>query len=303
MGAPVAIAKDNRKAVVLALISIFFWSTASTAFKIALVDLNFVQLLLISTYVSSVVLFVILVAQRKLKYLFATKAKELAISAAVALLNPFGYYLILLKAYELLPAQIAQPLNYTWPLVLVILSAPILKQRIEPKSFAALIVSFVGVVIISSKGSLTSLLETDLTGVLLAAGSAIVWAHFWLFNVMDKRDEVVKLFLNFVFGSIYVTAVAWQTEVFDIPLGKGVLAAVYVGFFEMGLTFVLWLKAMQYATTTDRIGNLVYLSPFLALFFISIFLKEQILLTTYIGLLLIIISIFVQKVSWGRRKN
>ena len=41
------------------------------------------------------------------------------------------YYLILLKAYQLLPAQVAQPLNMIWPVILVFLSVPILKQKRE----------------------------------------------------------------------------------------------------------------------------------------------------------------------------
>ena len=70
---------------------------------------------------------------------------------------------------------------------------------------------------------------------------------------------------------------------------------MYVGLFEMGFSFVLWMKAMSFASSTDKIGNLVYLSPFMAMLFISGILGETILPTTIAGLLLIVAGIFIQK--------
>ena len=43
---------------------------------------------------------------------------------------------------------------------------------------------------------------------------------------------------------------------------KGAAAAVYCGIFEMGITFWLWLRALQLASTSDKISNLVYFAPF-----------------------------------------
>ena len=133
-----------------------------------------------------------------------TTRKELLNSAVLGFINPFLYYLILLKAYQLLPAQVAQPLNMIWPIILVFLSVPILGQKIEKKSFIALFISFAGVYIISSQGRLFSSGHANLTGVLLATGSSVFWAFYFILNVRDKRDEGVKLFLNFLFGSVYL---------------------------------------------------------------------------------------------------
>jgi hypothetical protein len=55
--------------------------------------------------------------------------------------------------------------------------------------------------------------------------------------------------------------------------------------FEMEITFVLWLTALRLSKTTTQVSNLIYLTPFLALPFISIFIGESILTSTVIGLL------------------
>ena len=75
---------------------------------------------------------------------FSCSPKQYLRSAALGFLNPFLYYLVLFEAYDRLPAQEAQPLNYMWPIVVVILSAPLLKQPIGRVSLAGIAVSFFG---------------------------------------------------------------------------------------------------------------------------------------------------------------
>ena len=216
-------------------------------------------------------------------------------SALLGLINPFLYYLILLKAYQLLPAQVAQPLNMIWPIILVFLSVPILKQKIEPKSYLALFISFAGVYIISSQGKLFRPMDASLTGILLATGSSVFWAFYFILNVKDKRDEAVKLFLNFFFGSVYLIIAILITGQWSAISGiKGILSSVYVGLFEMGITFFFWLNALRLAKTTDKVSNLVYLAPFISLVFVHFILHETVFITTPAGLLLIIFGIIIQ---------
>jgi drug/metabolite transporter (DMT)-like permease len=72
---------------------------------------------------------------------------------------------------------------------------------------------------------------------------------------------------------------------------------IYVGLFEMGITFVLWLKALQLSESTARISNLIYITPFLSLVLIRFILKEHIFLTSVAGLVLIIVGIIIQKLN------
>ena len=60
----------------------------------------------------------------------------------LGLINPFLYYLVLFKAYDLLPAQEAQAINYTWALMLAFLSVIFLKQKLTLKDILAGIICF-----------------------------------------------------------------------------------------------------------------------------------------------------------------
>lgn len=73
------------------------------------------------------------------------------------------------------------------------------------------------------------------------------------------------------------------------------LSIIYIGLFELGITFVIWLKALKLSTTTDRVSQFIFFSPFFALIWIRIILKETIMPATLIGLGLVIGGAFAQK--------
>ena len=234
--------------------------------------------------------------QKKLRFLFNYSSKEYFRSALLGLLNPFLYYIILFKAYSLLPAQEAQPLNYTWSITLALLSIPLLGQKIKLTSILALIISYFGVLVISTHGNIGALKFTNPYGVILALGSSVIWALFWIYNIRDQRDVVTKLFLNFSFGFIFIfLAMLFSSRLKIIPPIAGIAGAVYVGLFEMGITFVLWLKALKLSRTTAQVSNLIYLSPFVSLVLIHFVVGERILLSTLIGLIFIITGIMLQQ--------
>jgi drug/metabolite transporter (DMT)-like permease len=286
---------NQKKASIFAGFAIIFWSTAASAFKIALIYLDFIQLLFISTLTSLLVYSIILFLQGKFLLVKRQSFHDLRHSALLGLLNPFLYYLVLLKAYSLLPAQIAQPLNFTWPIVLVLLSIPLLKQKIPAKSILAIFISFTGVFFISSQGKPFAFEFANPLGVTLAVGSSLIWALFWIFNVRDKREEVVKLFLNFLFAAVFISVVTFFfSSVKNIPW-QGWLAGIYVGIFEMGITFIFWLKALRLSSATSKIGNLIYLTPFFSLLIIHLIVGENIYSTTILGLALIVAGIFYEK--------
>jgi drug/metabolite transporter (DMT)-like permease len=293
----------QKKAYLYAILTVLLWSTVASAFKITLRHLNFIQLLFYASFVSMAALYLILLYQGKSRELSTFSKREYLHSALLGFLNPFFYYTILFKAYSLLPAQEAQPLNWTWPIMLVLLSIVILKQPIGLMSVIAILISFAGVFVISTHGDVFSFQFTNLPGAILALSSSVIWALFWIYNIKDRRDEVVKLFLNFCFGFLYTFAVVAVSGQFYWPPLTGFLGVIYVGLFEMGITFVLWLKALQLSKTTAQVSNLVYAAPFLSLFFIHFIVGEEILLSTVVGLILIISGVVIQQFAGSSKEK
>jgi len=293
--------RDQSKAYILTVLVITFWATAASAFKIALSYVTPYSLLFYSTLFSTISLFIILCSQGKLERLRKIDRRMLAKAAMLGFLNPFLYYVVLFKAYAILPGQIAMSLNYGWPLVLTLLSVPILKQQLSRSQLLAVLISFVGAVIIATRGEFTSFGDVSRLGVLLAGGSTLIWATYWLFNAKDGLDPVVKLFTGFCFGFLFTTLFGLVTEGISLPPVLAWLPLIYVSLFEMSITFALWLTALQLTSSAARISNLIYVTPFFSLLILHLVIGEIIYPATFVGLLLIVGSILFQ--GWLGRKG
>jgi drug/metabolite transporter (DMT)-like permease len=287
--------RDQAKAFCLALAAVLIWSTVASAFKITLRHAEVSRMLFYASAVSTGVLLLVVLAQGRGGGLRGLKPRHLADSLGMGFLNPFAYYLILFKAYDLLPAQEAQPLNYTWAITLSLLSVPLLGHKLRAADLLALAVSYCGVYVICTRGEVFAARFTDPLGVGLALGSTVVWALYWILNARDPLDPATRLFLNFGFGTLLTGGflLAAGQGLAPPPL-PGLLGSVYVGIFEMGVTFVLWSTAMKLTSSTARISILIYLSPFLSLVFIRYLVGEVILTSTFAGLFLIVAGIALQ---------
>lgn len=287
--------KNQKLAYIYALLAVTCWSTVATAFKIALQHVDYVQLLMFSSFVAALALFIIILIQGKFKSIKNQSTRDVFLSMFLGFLNPLFYYLVLFKAYSLLPAQQAQTLNYTWVIMLVLLSIPFLKQKVSFVSIISVFICFFGAFVISTGGNILNMQFTSLPGVLLALGSSIIWALYWIFNLKDKRDEILKLFMNFSFGFILSLISTYFLSEYKIPDLKGFLSVTYIGLFEMGITFMFWLKALNYSKSSAKISHLIYLSPFVSLVLINFILKEPIKISTLLGFCLILLGIFIQE--------
>lgn len=253
---------------------------------------------------STLALLAIILITNKWGQLIRVKHKEASPALLLGLPNPFAYYLILFKAYDLLPAQVAQPLNFIWPLVLVLLAVPILGERITTKGILALLISFLGVILISSQGNLLGFEVQNPWGIVLALLSAIVWAYYWIRTQQDDGlDPTIRLFLGFAFATVVIFAFGQFVDGFWKINQWGLLGATYIGFFEMGITFYLWQKALSLAESKAKLSNTIYLVPFLSLIFIHFVVGESIYWTTILGLLVIVASILFQQFNSQKVKE
>lgn len=281
----------NGKSIVLASVAVLSWATVATAFKIALMHLTVFCMLLIAT-VTSFVIYTSMMAVEKKWGVLRTLPKNVVIKTALlGILNPVVYYLVLFQAYDMLPAQMAQPLNYAWPIVLLVLLAVFNHERIPARKYIGMVISVSGVVCISLGGGGVEG-AVSISGILMALFSAVLWATYWMFNnrLSGKVDATVALFLEFFAGSVVLGLLGCFIGV-DIESWEGLLSGVYIGLFEMGIPFLTFGMALRITKNPALINQMCYLSPFLSLFLIAIVLGETIATGTYVGLALIVVGL------------
>lgn len=295
--------KKQTKAYFYALITVGLWSTIASASKLTLTHLSPAEVLLYASAVSTFVLFIIVLLQKKLGNIKKLSRREWTTSIGFGLLNPFAYYLILFKAYDLLPAQQAQIINYTWAITLSLLSIPLLGQKVVGRQWLAIGISYIGVLVIATRGNLLTLHFENPAGVGLALFSTVIWAFYWILNTRDKRDPVLGLFLNFLCALPCIAMYVLVAEGPRVVSLSGLLGAVYIGFFEMGVAFVLWLKALKYTNNTAKIANLIFIAPFASLVFIYFLVGEEIYGSTLAGLFLVMGGLAIQSLGKPAHKS
>ena len=289
--------KNQKLSYIYALSAVLLWSSVATAFKIALKSLSPLELLFYSSLTALVFLASMLIIQGKIYETFKYFQKHITLIVILGFINPFIYYLTLFKAYDLLPAQEAQAINYTWALMLSYLSVIFLKQRLSRYDVIAGFIAYFGVLVIATKGDITSLHFSNNLGLFLALLSTILWSFYWIFNTKIKADPVISLFSNFLVGVVFISLYFVSTQTFHMPTLNGVLSTIYIGLFEMGITFILWLKALKYSENTSKTANLIFLSPILSLVFIHYIVGETIEISTIVALVFILSGLSLQKLK------
>lgn len=292
---------QQGKAYAFGVAAVLCWSTVATAFKLSLQHLSPAQLLLYASLSSWLFLAAILVAKGRFKSAFSAPWQDYKYALFFGAINPFIYYLVLFQAYELLPAQEAQILNYSWALTLTLLAIPLLGHKLKLQEAIAALVCYSGVLVIATRGDVLGLKFSNLEGVAWALASTLLWALYWILNTRQKGDALTTLFLNFSCAvPMIIIYCAVTGELVTVPW-QGVAGAIYVGIFEMGLSFIFWLTAMRLTNSTASIANLIFIAPILSLVIISVLLEEPILRSTIIGLVLILGGLLIQKIK-GKTK-
>ena len=288
--------KKETLALSYGLTAVLLWSTVASAFKIGLSLTSVIYLLTGASFFSLLVLIGVLLVRKELVSALSSLWRYRYISIKLGMLNPVLYYLILFEAYDRLPAQIAQPINYTWAIVLGLLAVPFLGGKISRWDIAGMFVAYAGVFLLSMAGkNLPS--GVDSVGIFFALVSTLIWATYWLLNIKDQRSPILALFQNFLYALPVLMVIAYFSQSsFELSY-KVVASMAYIGLFEMGFTFILWQAALQTTEYTSRISSLIFLSPFVSLFIINQVLGEPLQVLTFVGLGIIIVGLALQRMG------
>ncbi|WP_087024718.1 DMT family transporter [Thaumasiovibrio subtropicus] len=293
--------KNEKKALAFGLGAVLLWSTVATAFKITLDYFSPLQMLTAASLVSVLALLTIATVQGKLHQLMPTFKRKPLYYLCLGAINPFIYYLVLFQAYHLLPASQAQPINYSWAITLTLMAALFLGQKIRPQDWVACFLGYSGVVVIATKGNVLEMSFDSPLGVGLALLSTLLWASYWILNAKNDADSVISVLLSFSLSLPLSLTLCLLTGGFPNIPWQGWAAVSYVGLFEMGITFVLWINALKYTENTARISNLVFISPFISLLLLATIIGETIHPSTLIGLVLIIAGLVIQQLKLARK--
>ncbi len=281
-----------KKPYVLAGISIFIWSTCAASAKLLLGSLNSIQIVAISALFAAIFLVIFNLATGKIKLLKEYKLKDYLINVLIGIPGTFLYYVFLYMGTDKMLASQAFIINYLWPIMSMIFACILLKEKLSAKSVIAIIMSFVGVIIVTGK-DLLNFDQNTLAGAFFCILGAVSYGSFTALNQKFRYNKSISMMVSYSATFIFTTIIIVATgDYFTLGLGQ-VGGLLWNGVFSYAIGTTFWAMALE-SGKTAKISNLAYITPFLALVWTALLLHEPITPTSLIGLCVIVAGILLQ---------
>ena len=276
-----------------AFVAIAIWSTTATVSKLLLHSYTTMQILLVSATVAAAFLLVVNLIKGNLKKLKSYRLRDYLITAGVGVLGTFLYNLFLVLGIDKLLASQAMIINYLWPMMAVVAGCILLKEKMTLRKAIAVVLSFTGVVIVTSNGNLAGIAGSNLVGAGYCVLAAVSYGLFVALNKRLRYDSFLSMMLYYIVSA--VVAAIYVIFAGQMPTISGVqsLGLVWIGMGDYAIAYVSWALAMK-AGETAKIANLAYITPFLSLLVAHFLLGDPITVWSVGGLAVIVAGIFLQ---------
>ena len=289
-----------KKSYIYAVTTVLIWATMATVVKAILSNIPNMQALAVSSYFSF--LFLLLVSLKKEN---RQKAKQYTVKdytrmSGLGFVGLFLYSAFYYYGLTQLTAQEACILNYLWPIMLVVFSCILLKEKLTAIKGAAMLCSFGGIVVLSLGGIGTA--GMSLPGMLSCIAAAVCYGLFSVLNKKADYDQNIAMAVFWLVAALCATVLGLCTETWVPIQGIQWLGILWLGVIVDGLAYLLWALALNGTKNTAIIANLAYLTPFLSLLVSAVFLNETLQPRAFLALLLIVGGILLQNVLEIKRK-
>ena len=282
-----------KKEYICAIISVLLWSTTATISKLLLGSLDSMQILLVSSLFSFLFLLIINCFNGSIKEIKKYKPKDYLIIFALGVIGIFLYDLFFYLGINAMQASQAFIINYLWPIMTVLFACIILKEKFTIRKIIAIIISFIGVIIVSSNGNLLSIEKSSLMGTIYCLLAALLYGLFSVLNKKQNYNKYTSMMLFYFNSTIISLIYVIATKRFFVPELSQTLGLLWIGIFTSAIAYTSWALALAKGDTA-RISNIAYLTPFISLVWIGIVLKEKISFYSVLGLIIIVLGIFIQ---------
>lgn len=175
----------------------------------------------------------------------------------------FGYHALYFAALQLAPPAEANLVNYLWPLLIVLLSAPLAGERLGWPHLLGALLGFAGVALLAA-GRGASFEGAHVTGYLLALGCAFAWS---LYSVLSRRfgetpTDAIAAFCAAASLLSLICHLLFEATVWPATPGAW-LAVAALGLGPAGTAFYLWDHAVKRGDIR-ALGALSYAAPILS---------------------------------------
>ena len=210
-------------------------------------------------------------------------------------------WICLFEAYHFVPVSIATLCYYVQPILVLLFSAVLFRERLHRKQVLCFVVSTIGLLcVLNVTGG-----NVNLTGVAFGLGAAVLYACVVLMNKavrnMDDMEKTVWQFLGAIVTVLPYILLTGGFFLSDLTTG-GLVRLLVLGIFHTGVCYCLYFSSIE-QLTGQQVSIYGYIDPLVAILISFTILQEHTEPIQMLGGALILGATFVNEWTWSRTKK
>jgi drug/metabolite transporter (DMT)-like permease len=286
--------KNKTKSILYTLICVALWALIPVVSKLGQANLDNHQFLFWSSAVSFIAFIIATITVKQSKTFLTYKLHDWFNAVFLGFLGTYLYYILLYFGYANAQGLEVLVLQYSWPIFIVLLSVFILKEKLTFNRALAVLIGFLGVILILTKGNFAQIrLDNYFVDILVL----IAALAFGLFSVLSKKVHLEPYTMITIY---FLTATAasfismlWLSN-FSLPTKDALIPILINGLLVNGFSYIFWIKALKLAEASF-VAPFVFLTPVLAAIYLIVFFREPLSPVYGLGLLAVIIGGLLNK--------
>lgn len=186
--------------------------------------------------------------------------------------------------------------NYTAPIIVVIVSATIFREKFNTKQIICVLLAFIGIVFVSGvlDGEIVADIHCFIYGFLAAIGFVItVLCNRRMHDIKPLDRTVVQLFVSFLTISPVVLINSQIPTNLDT---NSILILIMMGIVHTGIAYILYFSSID-TLPVHKVAILGYIEPVLSILIGTVIFKENMTFLGGIGAILILVSALINELS------
>jgi drug/metabolite transporter (DMT)-like permease len=275
------------------LAAVIFWGASFVATKSLLDSLTPLGIIYIRLFLGIISALVIALFRKRN---FSLKRKDIKGIFILAIISTTHLWI------QVTGLQYTSASNTGWiigivPVIMAIMGFIIYKERMTLIQFAGAAIAFFGLLVLISKGEITSINFISNYGDLLVLGSAFTWSIYSFYGRKVTLDYPPSLTILYLFLTMFIllSPITISSDFFNSVSLLTVInwsALAFLGIFCSGVAYVLWAEAMS-ELPANRVGAFLYLEPFVTVFTAWLLLNENITWLMLLSGIVIIIGVIM----------
>lgn len=265
------------------MIAVCFWGASFIATKIALGQLNPVNIIFIRLILASVLLGIIALYTKRS---FKISLKNHGFIFILSLIAVFHLWI------QVTGLKYTSASNTGWiigitPVFMAILGFFIFSEKFTLFKITGILIAFFGLLLLISRGDFLSIDFISNKGDFLILASAFTWSVYSMVNkkITITYPPLMTILFQFIIMAIVIIPFNVNETTIKIISQLSIqiwLALFFLGFFCSGVAYVLWAQSLK-EMESARVGAFLYFEPFITVIAAWSILNEEITLLTIIS--------------------